>query len=229
MSVTPTLGRLTLAEAAWMLQGLYLADLEQLRNGARGILSALPPVMHGSRERRLIRYVRRDENERWQTIRDLWANGGGDCEDLAAAVAAELTFKGTPARPVIRRVRPGLAHAVVQIIATGQILDPSKLAGMGSQGERREHAGGLKPGPALAMAALLGVAPLEFRRMRSSDVYAALRGAGLEQLGEELAALEDLGLLEGDELGDDEGEILELGDVSGNPAQRYYFEFMGGT
>ena len=130
MAIRPHLTRLTLEEAAWMMQGLYLADLSQLERGIPGILHWLRRGTAAGGGRRL-RYVRDDPDEVWQTLRDLWASGGGDCEDLAAAVAAELTYKGVPARPVIYRVRRGLAHAVVQVLGTGQILDPSRLGGMG--------------------------------------------------------------------------------------------------
>jgi hypothetical protein len=136
----PTLNVLTLGEAAEMLQGLYRVDMLQLREGVPGILGALMPDADG---RRMVRYIRRDPREQWQTVRSIWGNRGGDCEDLASAVAAELTLKGIPARPVIRKVNRHLAHATVQVLATGQILDPSKLGGMGSPRERAEHAAGM--------------------------------------------------------------------------------------
>lgn len=114
-----------------MLQGLYEANLVQLREGAAGISEAL----HAGR----IVYVRADPHERWQTIRDLWVSGGGDCEDLAAAVAAEATWLyeqsggelGFPARPVIVRIRPGLAHALVYNLLDHTKSDPSRTGGMG--------------------------------------------------------------------------------------------------
>lgn len=120
--VTPTFGNLPVAEAAEMLQGLYKVDLLQLRNGTPGINGAL----HAGK----IRYDRDDPQERWQTIRDLWVSGAGDCEDLAAAVAAELTFSGVEAQPVIYQVRKGLAHAVVFVRANGTYVDPSRTGGM---------------------------------------------------------------------------------------------------
>lgn len=117
-----------------MLQGLYQVNLEQLRSGQVAPISfALHKgsSLGSTRDGRLLRYIRSDPRERWQTVRDIWQTGGGDCEDLAAAVAAELTLKGVPARPVIYRVRDGLAHAVVQDLETGQLIDPSKTGGMG--------------------------------------------------------------------------------------------------
>lgn len=137
--LTPTFSPLPLGEAAWLLQGLYLVNLEQLRQGIPPISAALH---RGPTGQRVIRYERRDREEHWRTLRDLWRFRMGDCEDLAAAVAAELTYAGIPARPVIYKVRPGLAHAVVQITAPSQlaglvgltpgtILDPSRTGGMG--------------------------------------------------------------------------------------------------
>lgn len=136
-AIFPSLPALSLGEAAAMLQGLYQVDLVQLRGGAPGVLAALRRGSAGPGRRRL-RYIRRDPAELWQPVRTIWSKGGGDCEDLAAATAAELTLGGIPARPVIYRVRPGLAHAVVEIQATRQLLDPSKLGGMGEPQELEE-------------------------------------------------------------------------------------------
>lgn len=129
--VVPRLGTLNLEEAEALLFGLYLVDLKQLRRGVPPISQALQRGPRG----RVLRYIRSDPSEHWQTIREIWRSGGGDCEDLAAAVAAEYTWRtGLPARPVIRRVRPGLAHATVEILAGGLAgvrLDPSRTGGMG--------------------------------------------------------------------------------------------------
>lgn len=130
--IRPSLPSLNISEAALMLQGLYLVDLQQLRQGVPPISAALHPGsgLSGHGRRRLV-YDRRDPRERWKSVRDIWHDGGGDCEDLAAAVAAELTLCGVPARPVIYVVRPGLAHAVVQDLETGELIDPSRTGGMG--------------------------------------------------------------------------------------------------
>lgn len=106
--LTPTLPGLSLEEASYMLQGLYGANISQLRRGTPGINDAL---VKGR-----IRYIRDDPQELWEPIKTIWIMGGGDCEDLSAAVAAELTLKGVLARPVIYRVNPRLAHAVVEIL-----------------------------------------------------------------------------------------------------------------
>lgn len=151
MAVRPRLTTLHLSEAAYMLQGLYLVDIAQLEAGYPPILAAL---RRGSCPRapggRLLRYIGEDPDEVWQTIRDLWREGGGDCEDLAAAVAAEFTVGGIPARPVIRRIRPGLAHAVVQVLGTGQIVDPSKIGGMGEHYGGRIHGDTWQPGASVS-------------------------------------------------------------------------------
>lgn len=145
MPLRPSFDEITLGEAAWLLQGLYLADIEQLRSGIPPILAALRPDASGRRE---LKYIRRDPRERWQTIRGIWARGGGDCEDLAAGGAAELTLAGLPCRPVIRPppLGGGTAHALIEITAgprRGELLDPSRLGGMGSPRELAEYRAGV--------------------------------------------------------------------------------------
>lgn len=128
--VRPTFGRLTLEEAALLLQGLLFVDVHQLLTGEEPISKALV-------EGRL-KYIRRDPDEHFRSIREIWQHGGGDCEDLATAVAAEACvvedqlpdlFSGA-ARPYLYRVRPGLSHIVSQL-RSGQLLDPSRTGGMG--------------------------------------------------------------------------------------------------
>lgn len=119
--LTPRFGALTLAEAQALLSGLQAVDQVQLAQG-------WPSVSLGLQTGRL-RYLRRDPNEHWRNVREIWRFGGGDCEDLAAAVAAELIMQGVPARAVIQRVRPGLAHALVRL-PDRRIIDPSRTGGM---------------------------------------------------------------------------------------------------
>lgn len=73
--------------------------------------------------------------EQWLTLPLLLQVGAGDCEDLAAARAAELIESGEDpgAAAVVRRVRAGLWHAVVRR-GTGEIEDPSKALGMNGAG-----------------------------------------------------------------------------------------------
>lgn len=118
----PRLGRLSPREAEAALQGLVALDLVQLRAGAAPVS---PGLARGA-----LRYVEEDPLEEWQSVREIWSSGGGDCEDLAAAVAAERTLRGAPSRVRILRIRPGLLHAVVEDLRTRRIFDPSVLGGM---------------------------------------------------------------------------------------------------
>lgn len=118
----PTFGRLSLDEAEGLLQGLYEVNLRQTRAGVPSVDQALRV---GS-----LRYIRRDPSEHWRTKREIWTYGGGDCEDLAAAVAADMTARGEPAIPVVYRVNPSLAHAVVWVKRPRLLIDPSRTGGM---------------------------------------------------------------------------------------------------
>ena len=121
----PSFGPMSLGEAQDLLVGLVAVDERQIRSGVPLISAGL---LSGQ-----IRYIRSDPEERWLTIRDVWALGGGDCEDLAAALAASRNVLGMPSRVIVVKSRPGrrTAHAVVQDIATGRLLDPSMTGGMG--------------------------------------------------------------------------------------------------
>lgn len=121
----PRLGRLDLAEAEALLQGLAGVNRVQLLRGVPGVSTAL--------QLGRLRYIRSDPSEHWRSVREIWANGGGDCEDLAAAVAAELQLRGIQARPVVRRVSPTLAHALVAVRHHNggeTLIDPSITGGM---------------------------------------------------------------------------------------------------
>lgn len=118
-------------EVGDLLSGLVRQNVRQLREGERPISEALRPDVSG---RRRLSYIRRDDDESWWSIRDLWRRGGGDCEDLAAALAAELrVFHGLKAHVHLYRVRAGLWHAVVRVLVNGQWkkMDPSRWGGMG--------------------------------------------------------------------------------------------------
>tara|TARA_Y100000389_G_scaffold203525_1_gene252185 strand:+ start:1519 stop:1857 length:339 start_codon:yes stop_codon:yes gene_type:complete len=86
-----------------------------------------------------IRYRRADPNEHWQTWQELiqpvlsGGQGYGDCEDLSAAVAAELTYNGIPARTYVYKSGGKLYHVVVKTKRWG-LLDPSRAAGMEGNG-----------------------------------------------------------------------------------------------
>lgn len=123
MSLRASLPLRSPEEAEAALEGLVRVNLVQL---ARGV----PPIASALRRGRL-RYIRRDPREEWRSLSEIWAAGGGDCEDLAAAIVAELRASGYAARVVIKRVRPGLLHALAFNQTAGVLLDPSVTGGMG--------------------------------------------------------------------------------------------------
>lgn len=71
-----------------------------------------------------VRY-KRERQERFLPIPLVLAQGHGDCEDLAAWLAAE-----SGGETLVVRVSSGY-HVVVQM-PDGSIVDPSKMLGMGS-------------------------------------------------------------------------------------------------
>lgn len=124
MKVRPTLGELrSVAEAEALLDGLRQVAIVQFQSGVPSVSQAL----HVGR----LKYIRRDPTEHWQTPREIWAAGGGDCEDLAAAVAAERTLAGSPSVVRLVQTGPQLLHAVVYDTRTRQWHDPSITGGMG--------------------------------------------------------------------------------------------------
>lgn len=125
--MTPTLGALrSTDEAEAMLVGLQRVAELQFRNG-------VPSVSKALRSGRL-RYIRQDPEEHWRTPRELWEFGGGDCEDLATAIAAERTLAGSPSRVKLIRTGPLLLHAIVYDTLTKRHYDPSITGGMGGRG-----------------------------------------------------------------------------------------------
>lgn len=77
-----------------------------------------------------VRYQREPRGrsvEEWHTVLELLRTGHGDCEDLAAAVAAWYrVYEAEPARALVARVGPRQYHAVVER-ADGEIEDPSRI------------------------------------------------------------------------------------------------------
>lgn len=122
--LSPTL-QLQLSQLPAMLSGLVKVNVDQLRAGLVPMPS--PGLLSGA-----LRYIRADRTEHWKTLGEVWRDGGGDCEDLAAAVAAERTVLGMPSSVAIIR-RPGsrVMHAVVRDDTTRGYLDPSVTGGMG--------------------------------------------------------------------------------------------------
>lgn len=121
--MTPTLGALrSTEEAEALLTGLQRVAELQFREGTPSVSRAL----HQGK----LKYIRHDPDEHWQTPREVWASGGGDCEDLAIAIAAERTVAGSPSRVRLVRTGPRLLHAVVYDERTGEWHDPSVTGGM---------------------------------------------------------------------------------------------------
>ena len=110
----------TKASLSAALEGLTAVNYLLLRNGKT------PPLYRAG-----VRYKREQPGkEQWQTAREVYRAGFGDCEDLAAWRAAELRLKGEAARAVVVRVGPRQFHAIVKR-ANGQYEDPSRKLGMG--------------------------------------------------------------------------------------------------
>lgn len=112
-------------EVQAVLCGLVAQNLVQMRRGAF-------PALYRSG----IRYEREPiGQENWLSARDLLRKKRGDCEDLAAYRVAELRTSGEDprAQAVVRTVRPGLMHVVVQR-GDGGIEDPSRRLGMTGDG-----------------------------------------------------------------------------------------------
>jgi hypothetical protein len=86
-----------------------------------------------------LRYKKADPKEHWQSYEELLEisqdkmgrikKDGADCEDLSAAVVAELRNAGIPARTYVYKARPGLYHVIVKTEKWG-FMDPSISAGM---------------------------------------------------------------------------------------------------
>lgn len=135
MAVSPYFN-LTPDEAANLLDGLVSVGLAQISRA--NVPKGQYPVIEGIQAGR-IRYRRRDPKEHWQSWREMTQPmfGGeiayGDCEDLSAAVAAELGYNGIPARTYVYKSGPKLYHVVVKTDQWG-LIDPSRDAGMEGNG-----------------------------------------------------------------------------------------------
>jgi hypothetical protein len=88
-----------------------------------------------------VRYRGSDPGEDWRNVTEVTSSKYGDCEDLAAARAAELRVRrGENARAEVKRTGPHMTHAFV-IRGDGSIEDPSRKLGMTPRG--REQLGGI--------------------------------------------------------------------------------------
>lgn len=123
-------------DAANLLDGLVSVNLSQMSKA--GVPRGHFPVISGIQSGKIV-YKKSDPQEHWQTWGELVAPmyGGelstGDCEDLASAVVAELTYNGIPSRTYVYKSGPKLYHVVVHTERWG-LLDPSRAAGMEGNG-----------------------------------------------------------------------------------------------
>lgn len=111
-------------EVTDFLYQVMIEDIRQLRAGVPGASQAL----HDGQ----LRYFRHHVgNMRIWTLAEVWQHGGGQCGDLAPAVAAERTEAGMLSYPVVyQSATPGVVHVVVQDHASGRWIDPSRSGGM---------------------------------------------------------------------------------------------------
>lgn len=112
-------------DAEDLLFGLCLTSLREIEAGD------VPPNLYTAG----VRYEREPRfREYWQSAQQTYQLRKGDCEDLSIWLCAYRWHLGEDtARAVIRDVRPGLKHCVVQR-ADGSIEDPSKALGMKGKG-----------------------------------------------------------------------------------------------
>jgi len=98
-------------------------------------LRALPPkrrwdVCRGLRDGS-IKYIRLDSKEKWKLRDQTIEDKGGDCEDLAPAVAAEYFVHGYHARPVAyESLLTDLYHVVAEILFPNGANVPAAFNGM---------------------------------------------------------------------------------------------------
>lgn len=86
-----------------------------------------------------------DAHETCSSCEDLWwdipvvlSHGYGDCEDLAAWRLAELWMQGIPARAHVTSALLGQGNTLYHVqvmLPDGQIEDPSRILGMGTEFE----------------------------------------------------------------------------------------------
>ena len=125
-------------EAANLLDGLVSVNMSQISKAGGFSGSPRFPVLSGIQQG-TVRYRRYDPREHWQSWRELTdqlsktGHAYGDCEDLSAAVAAELLASGISARTYVYKSGPKLYHVVVKTDRWG-LMDPSRAAGMEGNG-----------------------------------------------------------------------------------------------
>jgi len=112
------------------LHALYLIDVDQWKRHPEW-----PGILDG-----YVKYLREPPGvEEWQDVAETFRRGSGDCEDLACALAAEITVRyGVKAHPdfTLREIpQPNgditrMFHIFVRLPG-GKRIDPSRLLGMG--------------------------------------------------------------------------------------------------
>lgn len=115
------------AAFAAALEGLTRLNETLLSDAAlRG--GSLPPLYESG-----VRY-RREPQEVWRHVEDVYSEGWGDCEDLAAWRAAELRVSGEDPEASVMTYKsaPHTYHAVV-LRGDDSIEDPSRALGMKSR------------------------------------------------------------------------------------------------
>lgn len=110
-----------------MVDTLVRLNLYEMRKRKRRFPSLYESGVRYRRERRRI-----GDPERWQTIREVFRQGFGDCEDLTAIRVAELRREGIRAVPWFRR-RGNIWHVLIRY-PNGAFEDPSRILGMGNEG-----------------------------------------------------------------------------------------------
>jgi len=138
----PQLGRRTAEQLLSVVAGI---NAREIRSGEAR------PLTRAELEDREVRYIRRDPGEEWKLLRQVQADRGGDCEDLAAGLLGSMraTGRGAGARIAISAPVGGVAHVTVKL-GNGRHLDPSRWGGMGSPREVAEAAAGASLGELVA-------------------------------------------------------------------------------
>ena len=129
MPIVATTRVWTTGEVQEYLWGYVCLNLEQMRVGA------VTATLYKSH----VRYQAEPlGSEIWQSAKETYDLGFGDCEDLVAIRVAEYIHGGMPAAmfgrpgvgPYIKDVRPGLRHCLVRL-PNGALECPSRAMGMG--------------------------------------------------------------------------------------------------
>lgn len=122
MPVVATSRLWTTGEVQAFLKGLVELNIEQMRVGA------VTTRLYKSH----VRYQAEPlGSEVWQSAKETYELGFGDCEDLVGIRVAEyLYWENVKAEPYIKDVRPGLRHCLVRLPG-GALECPSRALGMG--------------------------------------------------------------------------------------------------